>query len=102
MQTHLECTAQYFPVKEVSADKAYVSNTDLKAMAKHNAVPYIPFKINTALPTGNSVWAEMYHYFLYNREDFLAHFHKRSHVETAFSMIKGKFGDSVRSKSDIG
>jgi hypothetical protein len=23
-------------------------------------------------------------------------------VETAFSMIKGKFGDSVRSKSDIG
>lgn len=39
---------------------------------------------------------------LYNREDFLAHYHRRSNVETAFSMIKGKFGDSVRSKSDIG
>ena len=29
-------------------------------------------------------------------------YHKRSNVETAFSMIKGKFGDAVRSKSDIG
>ena len=26
----------------------------------------------------------------------------RSNIESAFSMIKGKFGDSVRSKSDIG
>ena len=26
----------------------------------------------------------------------------RSNVETAFSMIKGKVGDAVRSKSDIG
>jgi hypothetical protein len=59
-------------------------------------------KINTAVPKDNSIWAEMYHYFMYNREEFLAHYHKRSNVETAFSMIKGKFGDAVRSKSDIG
>jgi len=39
---------------------------------------------------------------MYNREEFLAHYHKRSNVETAFSMIKGKFGDAVRNKSDIG
>jgi len=39
---------------------------------------------------------------MYNREEFLAHYHKRSNVETAFSMIKAKFGDAVRSKSDIG
>jgi len=39
---------------------------------------------------------------MYNSEDFLAHYHKRSNVETAFSMIKAKFGDAVRSKSDIG
>ena len=32
----------------------------------------------------------MYYYFMYNREDFLAHYHKRSNVETAFSMIQGK------------
>ncbi len=36
------------------------------------------------------------------REKFLEHYHKRSNVETAFSQIKGKFGDSLRSKSDVG
>src|SRR5512134_2147459 len=60
------------------------------------------FKVNTAVPKKNSIWSEMYHYFMYNREGFLAHYHKRSNVETAFSMIKAKFGDAVRSKSDIG
>ena len=30
------------------------------------------------------------------------HYHNRSNVETAFSMIKGKFGDSVRAKSETG
>jgi hypothetical protein len=44
----------------------------------------------------------MYYYFMHNREEFLAHYHKRSNVETAFSMIKAKFGDAVQSKSHIG
>jgi transposase len=65
-------------------------------------MPFIPFKVNTAVPKDNSIWAEIYHYFMYNREGFLVHYHKRSNVETAFSMIKAKFGDVVRSKSDIG
>ncbi len=42
----------------------------------------------------------MYHYFTYNREKFLERHHKRSNVENAYSMLKAKFGDSVRSKSD--
>ena len=33
---------------------------------------------------------------------FMEHYHMRSNIESAFSMIKGKFGDSVRSKSDTG
>jgi transposase len=93
---------KYFQVNEVSADKAYLSHKNLKAVAQANAIPFIPFKANTAVPKKNNVWAEMYHYFMYNREEFLAHYHKRSNVETAFSMIKAKFGDAVRSKSDIG
>jgi hypothetical protein len=32
----------------------------------------------------------------------LAHYHRRSSVESVFSMVKAKFGDSVRSKSDTG
>jgi hypothetical protein len=30
------------------------------------------------------------------------HYHKRSNVETTFSMIKAKFGDALLSKSDTG
>ena len=41
----------------------------------------------------------MYHYFRFKREEFLAHYHKRSNVETTFSMVKGKFGERIRSKT---
>jgi transposase len=33
-------------------------------------------------------------------KEFLQHYHKRSNVESTFSMIKAKFGDAVRSKTD--
>jgi hypothetical protein len=32
----------------------------------------------------------------------MEHYHKRSNIETAYSMIKGKFGSALRSKSDTG
>ena len=42
----------------------------------------------------------MFHYFAMNREEYLTHYHERSNVESAFSMIKRKFGDSLRAKTD--
>ena len=42
----------------------------------------------------------MFHLYCYNRDEFKAHYHKRSNVETTFSMVKLKFGDSIRSKTD--
>ncbi len=36
------------------------------------------------------------------RSFLLEHYHKRSNIETAYSMIKGKFGSHLRSKSDTG
>jgi transposase len=36
---------------------------------------------------------------MFNQEEFLQHYHKRSKAETVFHMIKSKFGDSVRSKT---
>ena len=39
---------------------------------------------------------------MFNREEFLRHYHQRSNAESVFSMMKGKFGDSVRSKSEVG
>jgi len=32
----------------------------------------------------------------------MEHYHKRSNIETAYSMIKGKFGSALRYKSDTG
>lgn len=43
----------------------------------------------------------MFRFFTEHRADFLAAYHKRSNVETTFSMIKRKFGDAVRSKTDV-
>jgi transposase len=34
-----------------------------------------------------------------NQEKFLEHYHRRSNVETTFSMIKAKFGGALRSKT---
>jgi len=42
----------------------------------------------------------VFHYFQFHRDEFLAHYHKRSNVESTFSMIKAKFHDDVRSKTD--
>ena len=53
-------------------------------------------------PTDDSIWSKMYSVFMLNRETFLEHYHKRSSVESAFSMVKAKFGDSLRSTSDTG
>ncbi len=39
---------------------------------------------------------------MFNRDEFLQHYHRHSNVESVFSMVKAKFGDSVRSKSDTG
>jgi transposase len=89
-------------MQEVAADKKYLSHKNLEATAKTNALPFIPFKVNTAIPKENTTWSEMYHYFMYNWEAFLAHYHRRPNVETAFSMIKAKFEDTERSKSNIG
>jgi hypothetical protein len=43
----------------------------------------------------------MFHYFAFNRQEFLQHYHKRSNVESTFSMIKAKFRDHVRSRTDV-
>jgi hypothetical protein len=42
----------------------------------------------------------MFHFFQFNREEYLACYHKRSNAESTFSAIKRKFGDSVMSRTD--
>lgn len=93
-------TARNFTVSEVSADKGYgsISNTD--AIEAVGATPFIALKNNHSGRRGGT-WGKMFHYFMYKREDFLSHYHKRSNVESTFSMMKRKFGDFLRSKTDV-
>ncbi len=95
----IEKTAENFTVKEVPADKAYLSNDNLKLVESLGATAFIPFKSNS-LATGTPLWERMYHFFAFQRDEFLSHYHQRSNVESTFSMIKRKFGDSLRAKSD--
>lgn len=94
-------TARRFALREVSADKAYSGKTNLDEIVYRGATPYIPFRSNSTGAGPLTVWKRMYHYYQFQREDFLAHYHKRSNVETTFHMIKAKFGDALRSKTQI-
>jgi transposase len=95
-------TAKNFDIKELSGDKAYSSRANMELINELGAVPYIPFRKNaTGRAKGSPMWKKMYHYFSYNQEKFLEHYHKRSNAETTFHMIKSKFGDGVRSKTEV-
>jgi len=95
----LKTTAQHFQIAEVSADKGYAARSNFAAIASINATPYIAFSSHHR-GNGGGMWQTMYHYFMLRRDEFLTHYHKRSNVESTFSMMKRKFGDSLRSKTD--
>ena len=95
----VNAAAQHFTVKETPADKAYLSNDNLNLVDSLGGTAFVPFKVNSIEGMG-AVWDRMYHYFQFRREDFLKHYHQRSNVESAFSAIKRKFGDAVRSRTD--
>ena len=101
----LEKTDETFNISEVSADKAYLSKQNLRLVQAVGGTAYIPFKVNSVGHQGHhkrdSLWEKMWAYYTFNREAFLAHYHKRSNVESAFSMIKAKFGGSVRAKTPV-
>jgi transposase len=91
-------TAKHFDVREISADKAYSNYANMRVTEAVGAVPYIDFKVNATDKGKCEVWNRMYHYYQFNRAAFLDFYHKRSNVESTFSMIKAKFGGFVRAK----
>ena len=92
-------TANNFTVKEVSGDKGYSSLPNHEAIAKVGATPYIAFKSNATGGVGG-LFEQMFHFYSYKRNEFLMHYHKRSNVESTFSMIKAKFSGHIRSKGE--
>jgi transposase len=95
----VEATAQNFRISEVSADKAYGGRPATDAIHKFGGTPFISFRGNATGKVGGT-YEQMFHYFMFRKQEFLQHYHKRSNVESTFSMMKRKFGDSLRSKTD--
>jgi hypothetical protein len=95
----VDATAQNFAMRQVSADGAYLSGDNLKAVVDNHAMPYIPFKANSTGKHGSDLFKRMFHFYSYNSEQFTQNYHKRSNVESTFHMIKSKFGDKLRSKT---
>jgi hypothetical protein len=91
--------ARGFNVREVSADKAYLSNDNLTAVESVGGVPYVPFKANSRATGKSDAWRRLWHTLSARNDEFLAHSHQRSNVESTFSMVKRKFGSSVRAKA---
>lgn len=92
-------TAKSFEIGEVSADKAYSGLENFEAVAECGGQAYIAFKEGTTGFVGG-LFRKAFHFFQFNQEEYMAKYHRRSNVESTFSAIKRKFGDSVRSKTD--
>jgi transposase len=94
-------TRRHFEIGEMSADKAYASLENFEALAECGAQGFIAFKENATGGVGG-MFEKAFHFFQFNRGEYLTHYHKRSNVESTFSAVKRKFGDSVMSRSDTG
>ena len=96
----LKETADGFTIGEVSADKAYASVENFETIAGLGGAGFIAFKSNTTGACGGH-FEKAFHYFSFKRDEYMTHYHKRSNVESTFSMVKRKFGAEVRSKTDV-
>jgi transposase len=99
LQPLMRTTMQQFKIHDVCADAAYLSLENYESVAAAGAKPFIAFKTNTV---GNhpGAWNTAFHFYSLNREEFLKRYHQRSNIESTFSAIKRKFGDSVRAKNN--
>ena len=62
--------------------------------------PFIAFK-GSATGAAGGTFGQMFHYFMFKRDEFLAPLPPAVQCGITFSMMKRKFGDGLRSKTDI-
>jgi transposase len=98
----VDATAEHFTINQVSADKAYLSVKNLRLVESKGGMPFIPFKENSRPDhrTKDSLWRNLYYFFQLHNDKFKAFYHQRSNVETTFSMIKRKFGEKLKCKTE--
>jgi transposase len=91
-------TMKHHDVREVSADKAYSSIENHDVLESFGVETFIPYKVNAVVNPKAPVWSRHLVEFTLNQEHFLAHYHRRSNVETVFAMMKARFGAAVASR----
>lgn len=90
---------QIFDVKEVTADSAYPSEANFRAIHEAGAEAYIRFKSNATGGIGG-FYRRAFDFYRYHQSEFLQRYHKRSQVEATYNMIKSRFGHSVSSRNE--
>jgi transposase len=93
-------TAENFTIKEVPADKAYLSHDNLALVDQLGGTAFVPFKSNSIAGEAGSLWEKMFLYYRLRREEVLQHYHQRSNAESTVSMVKAKFRDHIRAHSE--
>ncbi len=97
----LETRGAHFTVEELVADGAYLSEPMLEWINEMGIDFWVPFRKNSKFHYDGSLWDKHLATFLLNQELFAEHYHERSQVETTFSMVKSKYGASVRGKQPV-
>ncbi len=92
-------TARNFTLRDVSADKAYSHRAHLRLVESHGGKPYIAFRSNARGDSKCETWNRIFHYYSLHREEYMMHYHRRSNIESAFSMVKARFGERLRSRT---
>lgn len=97
-------TAMHFRISEASADAGYHSASHQRLVLILGDIPYIAYKRNST-PYGtpkSTFWKEMLRLFKARHPDFMQHYFKRNNVESAFHMLKAKFGKHLKCKTWTG
>ena len=84
----------------VTLDPAYLSKQNCHMIEEKGRMPFIRPKKNS-VAKGYGSMAKMLRYCKENPDEFYDKYHQRSLVENAFSVIKERFGNVIRAKTEL-
>jgi Transposase DDE domain/SWIM zinc finger len=95
-----------FLLREVYADKGYLSGANYEAARELGGTAYIMFKKDShghaKHPAVRSpLWKTMWHLLQSDPSKFLDHYNKRENVEAVFAAIKKKLGETISSRDPV-
>jgi len=99
-------TSRNFKIRDFTADKAYLAGKNFALISDLGGNAVIPFKKNTTASNSSKSPHRMdfkraFRYYKKNQVEYMNRYHKRSNIESTFSMIKRKFGNNVKCKKEI-